>query len=374
MDNPPTPQHVMRSTEKQKSTTNTLLNLLTRRSTKVEPSPSYQDNINSTLNPSNNTDTNTGATSVHSSPISTLNQFRQGHLRRHSSTQNLSSIRRDESASPLHKRTIGGIPKKAKSSTTNRFSHQFTLCCSVHDERMCTPPVSVRYNSMAQVELCRTLNKKPSDEILNAPNENNGFGITTKAETTNKVPNGHVSLVPTTNSFTTATVHSNNLESLQVPSADTTNPFNLLPMAQALSTDESSNDDSTDKPVVFNEYQSSIAMSACRSRLRERLLPPSGHFVRSLDLPNSPPITTEQHFSSPNICTIASNGSSPARDKSTAISASVVTNRNRSLSYDVLTGVRRPASADSLAKQSLIAAQLLNLIPAEKARERFVRF
>lgn len=356
---PSTPNR--RQPEKQKTTTNSLLNLLTRRSTKVEPSTPFESNFNTSSNPAQSI----AATSAQSSPISTINQFRQGHLRRHSSTQNLSSIRRDESASPLRNvnRKVVGISKKAKStSTTNRFSHQFTLCCSVHDERMCTPPVSVRYNSLAQVELRQVFNKPSDLTTPNSPTKINN--IPTQNGCIPKLPNGHVPLLTGCNSLTTVTVHSNQ-DSLHVPS-------DPLPAAQSVTTDDSSNDDSTtDKPVVFNEYQSSIAMSACRSRLRERLLPPAGNLVRSLDLPNSPPITTEQHFSSPNICTtVSSNGSSPSHDKPTATASSVVINQNRSLSYDVLTGVRRPASADSLAKQSLIAAQLLNLIPVERARER----
>lgn len=40
------------------------------------------------------------------------------------------------------------------------------------------------------------------------------------------------------------------------------------------------------------------------------------------------------------------------------------------VSVERKSGVKRPASADSLAKQTLIAAQLFNLIPAERARER----
>lgn len=361
----PTTTPQQKPPEKHKTTANSLLNLLTRRSTKVEPS--LESNTNSILN----SPVSVATTSAHSSPVSTINQFRQGHLRRHSSTQNISSIRREESVSPLHtvkRNVVGGHPKKAKSSSsTNRFSHQFTLCCSVHDDRMCTPPVSVRYNSLAQVELRRTTLIKPSsdsDADITATTENGGHhvsNVSSKTETIAQIPNGHtIPSLASSNSFTTVTVHSHHQESIPAPSGP------------AVTTDDSSNDDSTDRPVVFNEFQSpSIAMSACRSRLRERLLPPAGHLVRSLDLPNSPPITAaEQHFSSPNISTIPpSTGSSPARDKPTTISK-LVTNQNRSLSYDVLTGVRRPASADSLAKQSLIAAQLLNLIPAERARER----
>lgn len=359
----PTPTAQQRPPEKQKTTTtNTLLNLLTRRSTKVEPSRSIDSN-------NLNTTSVAAATSAHSSPISTLNQFRQGHLRRHSSTQNLSSIRRDESVSPLRnvkRSAVGGIPKKAKSSSsTNRFSHQFTLCCSVHDDRMCTPPVSVRYNSLAQVDLRKTL-EKPADMNSITQIETVLRNEVTKPENAALKSNGHLPLLGSSNSFTTVTVHSNTHPESNIPVPTSSTSLDL----PQTTTDDSSNDEPTDKPVVFNEYQSSIAMSACRSRLRERLLPPSGQLARSLDLPNSPSSTaTDQHFSSPNICTIPSNGSSPARDKPTAISALVT---NRSLSYDVLTGVRRPASADSLAKQSLIAAQLLNLIPTERARERYV--
>lgn len=370
-DEPPaTPQR--RPPEKQKTTTNSLLSLLTRRSTKVEPSPpsvleSNQQQPHSSLTHVQSA----SSTSAHSSPIATLNQFRQGHLRRHSSTQNLSSIRRDDSISVQHNNR--GITKKAKSSSsTNRFSHQFTLCCSVHDDRMCTPPVSVRYNSLAQVELGRT--QKNSTNIDRSSPTNNGQNVIAKLPNGGaSISNGHgPTMATSSNSITLATVHSVQEPPQIAASTTIKSTDNHLLVAQSLTTDDSSNDDSADKTVVFNEYQSSIAMSACRSRLRERLLPPAGQIVRSLDLPNnSPSITTDQHFSSPDICTATttSSGPSPARDKPTALAA-LVTNRNRSLSYDVLTGVRRPVSADSLAKQSLIAAQLLNLIPAERARER----
>lgn len=365
---PPTASPHRKPPEKQKHSSNSLMNLLSRRSTKVEPSPpSVLGTSGATVVTDHSINHHSATTtSAHSSPTATsLNQFRQGHLRRHSSTQNISTIHHDDSASPLRNpnKRPGGIGKKGKAaSSSNRFSHQFTLCCSVHDERMCTPPVSVRYNSLAQVEL-RPTKPKLDDTTNNDEAKENGI-----------VANGH-GPVHSSKSFTVVTVH--NHEDQQATSNVTLAPQPIDPLANVNAksasaiTLENSVERTTDKPVVFNEYQSSIAMSACRSRLRQRLLPPAGNLVRSLDLPSSPVVSSEQHFSSPNICTTGSSGSSPSRDKPTPLAAAV-SNQSRSLSYDVLTGVRRPASADSLAKQSLIAAQLLNLIPAERARERYI--
>ncbi|XP_059619169.1 inositol polyphosphate 5-phosphatase E [Phlebotomus argentipes] len=91
----------------------------------------------------------------------------------------------------------------------------------------------------------------------------------------------------------------------------------------------------------------SIAVSACRSRLRKKLFPP-GMDIEQINM------------SAPNI---ASNEASEHR-------------KSRSYSYDTLPGVsgnalqQRPTSADSLARNTLMAAQVLNLIPTEKAREK----
>lgn len=103
------------------------------------------------------------------------------------------------------------------------------------------------------------------------------------------------------------------------------------------------------------DYQiHSIAMSACRSRLRQKLLPPSC----SVDAATEKEL---QHFSSPNIM-----------EKDKQQSPTPFQHRNsRSYSYDMLTNAKRTGKTESLAKNSLMAAQLINLIPTEVARERY---
>lgn len=299
--------------EKDKRSTS-LMHILTRRSTKVEPH-NHVNTISPIIDPPQS------SVSAHSSPI---NQFRQANLRRHSSTQNITTIQ--DASSPI----TSANTKKQHSN--NRFSHQFSLCCAVDDGKAGTPPVSVRYNSLAQIEVKK--NESP---------------VTTKPPSGNDHENGGTTI---------AMVHKSPEILRKVLPVEKRSPerrqqtsVNHWVDVAAIATPKRNNPTTAEqtKPV-FNEYQSSIAMSACRSRLRQKLLPP-GCTLTAADF------GVEPHFSSPNI--------------SAADSTPVVpTDSNRSLSYDILTGVKRPASADSLAKQSLIAAQLLNLIPAERVRER----
>lgn len=237
-----------------------LLNLLSRRSTKVEPHNDSEDK----------------SVSVQSTPIK---QYRNSNvLRRHNSSQTLAV-------------------DSARNRSSNRFSHQFNLCCSIESA---TPPPQPNF----QIN-CDT---KKNAEVVHH--------------------NGN------------ATVKD---EPLIIVHKSPDNPSEVNVLVQQQDVTSSVKKDAP-KPV-FNEYQSSIAMSACRSRLRRKLLPPG----ISIDM-----VSNEQHFSSPNI------SEKPAQPKT----------NNRSMSYDVLTGRPSTASADSLAKQSLIAAQLLHLIPVERARER----
>lgn len=284
-----------------------LLHILTRRSTKVEPH-NHVNTISPIIDPPQS------SVSAHSSPI---NQFRQANLRRHSSTQNISTIQ--DASSPI----ASANPKKQYSN--NRFSHQFSLCCAVDDGKAGTPPVSVRYNSLAQIEL-----KKNEPVAAKPPSGNHYENGGTTVAMVHKSPEILRKVPPVERS------PEQRQKAVDIAAISTPKRNNTTPTEQT-------------KPV-FNEYQSSIAMSACRSRLRQKLLPP-GCTLAAADF------GVEPHFSSPNISAV---DTTPA----------VPTDNNRSLSYDILTGVKRPASADSLAKQSLIAAQLLNLIPAERVRER----
>lgn len=449
MDKPPA---------KPPKTGNSLLQLLTRRSTKVEPAAQPPNTTASTVavnpatastshprpllvgNGSAGVRQHNSTSSAHASPI---NQFRQSYVRRHSSTQNLSTIIRDEANSPLRKPANGGIVKKSK-PLNNRFSHQFTLCCSFHDDRICTPPVSVRYNSLAQ-NGGALLSERPAA----ASTPDAGIGVPTNTATVSPVfsggsansADGNGTSASTSTSTTVVTVHhdggrerdtQSSPELAAVSRAHSSKSNNSSSTSSSAAAGAAAGDVATcrksstepntpakqqqqptqqprpppmssppapirnprhqqflqqekSKPPVFNEFQApSIAMSACRSRLRQKLLPPGG----SLDLPlaGTPggPADALQHFSSPNIAggAIGVGARLLARDCDDADGDSADTESalmaateegvaaNRSLSYDVLTGVKRPVSADSLAKQSLIAAQLLNLIPAERARER----
>lgn len=102
----------------------------------------------------------------------------------------------------------------------------------------------------------------------------------------------------------------------------------------------------------------SIAMSACRSRLRQKLMPPSS----SVD---GATMQREQNLSVPNISD---------KDKLIDGHVSQPHRNSRSYSYDMLTNAKRTGKTESLAKNSLMAAQLINLIPTEVARERYTPF
>lgn len=111
------------------------------------------------------------------------------------------------------------------------------------------------------------------------------------------------------------------------------------------------NREAADRPVH------SIAMSACRSRLRQKLLPPS----ISVDS-----ATMQQNLSFPNISD---------NDKLSDAHTSQQHRNSRSFSYDMLSSnAKRTGKTESLAKNSLMAAQLINLIPTEVARERYTPY
>lgn len=120
------------------------------------------------------------------------------------------------------------------------------------------------------------------------------------------------------------------------------------PLEMSCSLDDGSSSSRQFTQTFTPPERQNIAVSACRSRLRKKLFPPG----TNLD---------EMNLSAPNI----SNKDTGEHRNS------------RSFSYDTLLGSgggnivnQRPTSADSLARNTLMAAQVLNLIPTEKARER----
>lgn len=113
------------------------------------------------------------------------------------------------------------------------------------------------------------------------------------------------------------------------------------------------------KPVVFREYQNHTqrAIMSSKSRFKDRFLPP----MPKLDGYEK----MEQHFSSPNIADKEDPPGVDRRDSRKSMSFDTVTSEN-----DGDSGLVNPVSADSLARQALMAAHVLNLIPVDKARQR----
>jgi len=102
-------------------------------------------------------------------------------------------------------------------------------------------------------------------------------------------------------------------------------------------------------------------VSACRSRLRLKLYPPGQELppVQAVEEPGDiKRATTPQHMSSPNIAT-QPDGIEPIQEQPGV----------RFMSHENMT-LQRQGSGSNLARQTLMAAHALNLIPADKARER----
>ncbi|XP_070509543.1 inositol polyphosphate 5-phosphatase E [Chironomus tepperi] len=106
----------------------------------------------------------------------------------------------------------------------------------------------------------------------------------------------------------------------------------------------------------YDVYPSPILLS-CRSRFREKFLPPSLEQYNSLkDCNSSPDIPTQ-------------NQSPPVKkeDRKSGSFDTITMDNHR---YEECCSDPDRISADSLARQTLMAAQVLHLIPTEKARQR----
>lgn len=306
--------------------------LLAKRSTKVEPHPFDDSNVSGQSYRPYTGHLEPQSVSANSSPMKVCRDVDKTQLwRRHNSNQHMNNI--DSVASSFMR---AKAPLAAKNSN-NRLSHPFSLCCNRFDANSVTPPITAsgQYHVYENQE---NVNKSEPDNISNGHYKI----VSTKVDihpplrtpTPSDSSNDHGSISPKRlphESTTDVAIHEQCSESPSMSPTDRSPP---------------------NKPV-FNEYQTkSIAMSACRSRFREKLLPPG-------TVLNAP----EQHLSSPNIS-----------DKSMEKTGAPEHRNSRSYSYDILVGrsgsQERPGSTDSLVKQSLMAAQVLHLIPTEKARER----
>ncbi|XP_055843626.1 inositol polyphosphate 5-phosphatase E [Episyrphus balteatus] len=309
-----------------KGSSNIFSGLWPKRSTKVEPHPVLEKRDTNHLSAPNSAAANTVP---HDVSFAKCSPEKLGN--RTTNNNNIHNNNNDTNAITSVKRRIKNRPLRNKSSRGssshsadhNRFSHQFSLCCKV-DRKPMTPPVSVRYNSLPDAGCLKR-------ENLTLNLESNAM----------EEPISECNSAPET-------------------------PMNGK-MLQSFNNSHSSPSNSSVKSTQSEcNVPRSIAMTACRSRLRLKLLPPGKELVNEL-----------QHMSSPNIST------QPVAGGLEEIAAAEGV---RSWSHDNIPMQRMEKqqiqlqqqqnqqnsgnSGSGLARQALMAAQVLSLIPTEKARDR----
>jgi len=239
---------------------------------------------------------------------------------------------------------------KQRSPNHNRFSHQFSLCCKAEKKPM-TPPVSVRYNSIP-------------DAVVNASNALRRDNLSLSWSMMDNSGSLHSHSSEGASSYQRPRPSS---ECASAPESPVASKM-FFPQYEASGTSSthhshcSPSNSSIRSDTVHRAPIRPIAVSACRSRLRLKLFPP-GQELPPLHVDESAETlkraTTPQHMSSPNIST-----------QPDALDAAIQdTSGVRFMSHENMT-LHRQGSGTNLARQALMAAQALNLIPADKARER----
>lgn len=244
-------------------------------------------------------------------------------------TTNTSSSASQQQQQNTYSKFIARDPFAAGSSrfaVANRLSGQFNLCCSV-DEAVLKSPKKNRYSDPQGG--VGVLSAGHSLEYDQQQQRRQQLRLELNAKTSEK----------------------------QSP---TLNGANCRPLELGVGDNSTHDNRVVTKPVVFREYQNHTqrAIISSKSRFKDRFLPP----LPKLDGYEK----MEQHFSSPNIADKEDPpGTDDRRDSRKSMSFDTVTSEN-----DGDSGLVNPVSADSLARQALMAAHVLNLIPVDKARQR----
>ncbi|XP_058975642.1 inositol polyphosphate 5-phosphatase E [Musca domestica] len=251
---------------------------------------------------------------------------------------------------------------KHRSPNHNRFSHQFSLCCKA-EKKPATPPVTVRYNSIPDAA-----------QVVRRDNMSLSWTTADNASLSlnSSILNPNCSLQPPGGLATSA----NLTECASAPQSPVTGKPMTFPMVDSSygsPSNSSLRSNLSDTPngagAVANGPIRPIAVQACRSRLRLKLyppgkeLPPFGAGFLPAEEGKVSAIkraTTPQHMSSPNIATQPEPAFTTEEAETQAI---------RFMSQDNMQ-LERQGSSTGLARQALMAAQVLSLIPTEKARER----
>lgn len=342
------------------------LGLLSKRSSKVEPQR-FTEDLSSLTEIASNTVTTYEQDVTGIPSITKQDSFNQSdnsyHLLSTSST-----ITTNSSADPLSSKTTNSSSShKALCNLSTRNHHttnivcnkqsdrhsQFNLCCSI-DESLLRSPKKNRFSDPPKknVSCIQTLPTTTGNaqhmehqhqrreqlklELDNCTDAYKRLGTGSNSVQTRPLKFGLVQSVDDSNAEFLSNQEHNSLHSHDL-------------LSQTVVT----------KPVVFQEYQNYTqrAIVSSKSRFKDRFLPP----MPKLDGYEK----MEQHFSSPNI---ADNEDLPAiGEKDTRKSMSFDTMNSAN---DVVPDVSQPNSTDSLAKQALMAAHVLHLIPADHARQR----
>lgn len=216
-----------------------------------------------------------------------------------------------------------------------------------------------------------------SDDSIANENENCSQVQDPQSLETKKLPINRTKILERNNTFPRLNASPNETNNFELPSNNNNNRYSICcntvttanGIEGATQEDEpkSSNIPSSARPLAvppaqhynlpsYDSYPSPILLS-CRSRFRDKFLPPSSDQYSSL---------LKDHSSTPNIPT-----SSPPLGQES----------RKSGSYDTITDINTKANenigdsnsritADSLATNALMAAHVFHLIPTEKARQR----
>lgn len=243
----------------------------------------------------------------------------------------------------------------------------FALCCTADGRAMTPVPVIVRYNNENNNNNNSTTSNTPSGRPRPPPRRSHSNFKDNLAYESESFERRFYSPPPPP-PVAESTERPRSRKILVQPcddeTRDTLNDLKSCPNYSPSTFDK--------RPGYAEYYQqntyNSIAMSACKSRLREKLLPP----------PSTMPEKVQQNGAE--IYSLEGDGGPSSQNH---VNNNISTNSGSPIpvQYDTERGgtggstsnyCQRPASTDSLARQALMAAQVLHLIPAERARARSI--
>lgn len=350
-----------------------LHSFLSKRSTKVEPHPFDDRNGSSSFkNRTNNSNSSNNSNLYHrqlsttsqehqtsvsanSTPIKRLNKIAKLNKlwQCHGSTQSLAS---NHSAPSYFLRKTSNHSKNKIRTTGDRHSHPIGNTVSFLDQTHEIPPDSKSYNVYYKPDNNNVNIAGTNQPIKRIDQSSNGIVPNNihHSFSTDRFGNANSNHVLTTNkSQDMFRLDDEDDEDEAIDEIDDCDLSSNQKSPTSKSHEGYFTSTTTDSNFPIGH---SIAMASCRSRFREKLLPPGYEKLKSQNsFPNITHATSEKHSTNSNNVTTENR-------------------KGRSFSCEMLpptSNVKRTGKTESLAKNSLMAAQLINLIPTEVAKERY---